>query len=137
MSNVNFEDYSISCKAAIKDESRKFLQEACSMMKSQVQRNTRVDTGQTKGSWHYRTDGDKLIGYIGSDYENAIWEEFGTGLYAVNGDGRKKVPWWYKDEKGVWHQTSGKKPSRALFNAFQSLRDTLIKTAQARLGAIK
>lgn len=67
-------------------------------------------------------DESSLTVAIGSDYENAIWEEFGTGIYAVNGDGRKDVPWTYYDEQGEKHVTFGKHPKRMLWNAFQSLQ---------------
>ena len=54
---------------------------------------------------------------IGSSDQNAIWEEFGTGEHALQGNGRKGG-WSYQDEKGDWHYTTGKKPSRAFFKAY-------------------
>ena len=47
--------------------------------------------GQTKSSWDRKVLENE--GVVGSSSENAIWEEFGTGDYAVNGDGRK-TPWY-------------------------------------------
>ena len=55
--------------------------------------------------------------YIGSNYENAIWEEFGTGEYALEGNGRRGG-WHYEDDNGDWHFTYGKTPNRALWNAY-------------------
>ena len=43
--------------------------------------------------WTYQVDESKLEATIGNPMENAIWEEFGTGEYALNGDGRKGK--WY------------------------------------------
>lgn len=109
--------------AVVKEEMRSavksFCSEAGSELKSQTQRNSRVDTGQTKGSYHYRTidRANETSVAVGSDYENAIWEEFGTGEYALKGDGRKGG-WVYKDEKGNFHKTKGKTPNRPLYNAF-------------------
>ena len=58
---------------------------------------------------------------IGNPLENAIWEEYGTGEYALKGNGRKK-PWVYKDERGNWHTTHGKKPLRPLQKAFDKTK---------------
>lgn len=87
--NVEFRDCSISVKAAIKDTLIAALYEAAGAVVSQTAKNTRVDTGQLKGSWTYAVDEAEVEAAIGSPLENAIWEEFGTGLYALNGDGRK------------------------------------------------
>lgn len=99
------------------------LEEAIGELESQTKRNTKVKTGKTKASWEHKVDSDKHEAYVGSNYENAIWEEFGTGIYAQNGNGRKDVPWTYRDEKGQWHRTSGKKPRRALQRAFKSTKN--------------
>lgn len=134
VSNVNFEDYSVQCKKTIEDRICSFLEDATAEIESQAKRNSRVKSGKTKGSFQHFVDRQSLTGYVGSDYENAVWEEFGTGLYALNGDGRKDVPWKYKDPSGQWHITSGKKPTRALWNAFQTLQAQIIKMAEKKLG---
>ena len=86
-----------------------WLYEAAGELEAQVKRNTKVGTGQLKNSWTYKVDESKGEATIGSPLENAIWEEFGTGQYALHGDGRK-TPWVYKDDKGKWHTTIGKHP---------------------------
>lgn len=103
-----------------------FLYEACGELQARTQRNSRVDTGQTKGSYEYVIDESKGEGKIGSNLENAIWEEFGTGEYALHGDGRKGG-WVYKDAKGNYHHTYGKTPNRPLNNAFTALKSKFIK----------
>lgn len=129
--SVEFDDYSIRAKEALNDATKKWLREASGELEAQVKRNTSVDTGQLKNSWTYSVDEDAGEAKVGSPLENAIWEEFGTGQYALNGDGRKTA-WTYKDQKGNWHKTTGKKPNRALNNAFTSLKGKL----QARLEQI-
>ena len=83
-----------------------------------------------RSSWDTHVDEATLEAKVGSALENAIWEEFGTGEYALNGDGRK-TPWVYTDRQGETHFTHGKKPNRALWNAFQTLKPKLIKRAEA------
>lgn len=44
----------------------------------------------------------------GPDAEYAVYIEYGTGIYAVNGDGRKD-PWWYATPEGKFFFTHGAK----------------------------
>lgn len=122
--SVEFEDYSARVKGALSDAGKQWLMEAAGELETQVKRNTRVDTGQLKNSWTYNVDEAAQEAKVGSPLENAIWEEFGTGQYALNGDGRKTA-WMYEDRNGEWHKTTGKKPNRALNNAYTSLKGKL------------
>ena len=125
MSDVKFTDNSIQVIGTIERELLNALEEASGELEGRVKDNSRFDTGKTKGSWNHKVDEAKHEAYVGSNYENAIWEEFGTGIYALNGNGRKDVPWVYQSEDGKWHRTSGKKPSRALYNAFNSMKNSI------------
>lgn len=132
--SVNFEDYSIEVKNAIKEKAISFLYEAGDLVLTKVTKNydsaNRVDTGQTKGSFRRTVWDDDLAVHIGSNYENAIWEEFGTGIHAEHGDGRK-TPWkYYSRRKGRWFTTSGKKGHRPFQKAYNSTKDKIIKQAE-------
>lgn len=133
---VKFKDFTINVEGAIDDKIDIVLEECAAEMESQAKRNTRVDTGKTKNSFTHRVTGSFLAGRyraeIGSTSENAIWEEFGTGEYALNGNGRKGG-WYYEDEKGWGHFTHGKTPSRAFYRAYTKLKDKLIKHIQESL----
>lgn len=133
MSKVTFIDHTEEVKGLIAELAYRALEEAAGELESQVKRNTAVDTGQTKNSWTHRVAGSMVAGEykaeIGSPMENAIWEEFGTGEYALNGDGRKGG-WFYVDEKGDGHFTHGKHPRRPFFKAYTSLKNKLIKHIQ-------
>lgn len=135
MADVIFEDYSIKVKAAIEDNINIALEECAGELESQVKRNSRVDTGKTKNSFRHHVDEGEHAAYIGSNDENSIWEEFGTGEHALNGDGRKGG-WYYVDAKGEGHYTTGKKPSRAFWRAFTSLKSKLIKHIQDSLKGL-
>jgi len=127
--SVKFTNNSAKVIAKLDDAVIAYLYEAGESLSSQVADNSRVGKGELKGSWNYRVDESKGATTIGSPLENAIWEEFGTGEYALNGDGRKGG-WYYKDEKGKWHHTYGKTPHRAFKRAFDSLKNALIKRAE-------
>lgn len=132
INSVKFEDYSKKVLSKMDDLINQWLEESAGELESQVKRNTKVDTGQTKASWEHKVDTAKKEAYVGSNYMNAVWEEFGTGQYALNGDGRK-TPWVYKDAKGNWHRTKGKKPRRALWNAKQTTEGKIKKRLETIL----
>lgn len=119
MAEVKFEDFSIKVTEALKKAAIAGLEDAANEIQTQAVRNSRVDQGQLKGSWKHTIDENKMEATIGSPLENAIWEEFGTGEYAANGDGRKGG-WVYRDGAGDYHHTMGKKPNRTLQRAFDS-----------------
>ena len=135
MADVVFEDYFIEVQNTLDGKINAVLEECAGEIESQVKRNTRVDTGRTKNSWQHKVVDSEHTAYIGSNYENAIWEEFGTGEYALEGNGRKGG-WVYKDAKGDWHRTTGKKPSRAFFKAYTSLKNRVINRIQNSLKGL-
>lgn len=128
--SVRLEDFSVQVIGVLEDAAIAYLYEAAGEVEAQAKRNTRRgSTGQTANSWSYKVDENKLEATVGNPLENAIWEEFGTGEYALHGDGRKGG-WIYKDEKNQWHHTYGKTPNRALHNSFVTLKNPLIKRCQ-------
>ena len=135
MAKIIFEDYSIKVKEAIESNINAVLEECAGELESQVKRNSRVRTGKTKNSFRHMVDDEKHIATIGSSDENAIWEEFGTGEHALKGNGRKGG-WFYEDEKGDGHFTYGKKPSRAFWNAYTSMKAKIIQHIQNSLKGL-
>lgn len=133
--SVKFHDFSIQVKGAMCEAAVAALEEAAGEIEAQAKRNTRVDTCKTKNSFQHKVVDDELTAYIGSNYENAIWEEFGTGEYALEGNGRKGG-WFYVDEKGQGHFTHGKRPSRAFWNAYTSLQSAIIRMIQNRMKGL-
>lgn len=129
--SVEFKDFSKIVIKNINEKGVAWLEEASGEIEAQTKMNTKVDTGKTKGSWEHRVDENKMEAEVGSRYKNALWEEFGTGIYALNGDGRK-TKWVYTPDGKHFYTTVGKKPRRALYRAFTSLKNKLIKSAQER-----
>lgn len=133
MAEIKFIDHTEEIKSLIADLAFSGLEEAAGELETAVKRNTVVDTGQTKNSWQHRVTGSMMAeeynATVGSDYQNAIWEEFGTGDYALNGDGRKGG-WFYEDEYGIGHFTHGKKPRRPFWKAYSTMKPKLIKFLQ-------
>ena len=134
--SVEFHDFSRIVLQKIQETGEVFLEEVGGELESQVKQNTKVDTGKTKGSWEHIVNAEKMEVQVGSRYKNALWEELGTGIYALNGDGRQKVPWVYRTPDGKFHSTVGKKPRRALFNAYNSKKNQIIREARRRFGKL-
>jgi len=157
---VKFEDNSIKVKGAINDAMIAWLYEASAEIKAETVRNcTRNDTGQTKGAWTTVVNESKGEAVVGNPLQNAIWEEFGTGEYAIHGDGRKG--WWvyvkdsstgtstksggkqytkeeaeravaYLRSKGLdAHMTKGKTPIRALEKAYNTKKEKVKSRAES------
>lgn len=126
---VEFQDFSVLVKGDLDEKARNWLEEAAVEIESQAKRNSRVDTGQLKGSWVHMQNTVAYEAKVGSPLENAIWEEFGTGEYAVGGDGRKGG-WFYEDDEGNGHFTHGKKPNHTLQRAFDTKKAIIINRAK-------
>ena len=145
--DFKFEDNSIQVCDAIASAGQQWLDDSTRLVLNQTIRNQRVDTGRTKTSWKRTVSGNK--GLVGSEMENAIWEEYGTGAHSDNGQGRK-TPWYvpkadfkghhpptYKGKVVVvfgkggkeYFKTDGKTPNRALRNA----KDSCLETIRQRL----
>lgn len=122
----NFKDNSDTIKRQLEDGIISFLTEAAGEIASQASRNSRVDTGATKSSYMYFVDSSSKSVAVGSQLENALWEEFGTGEYAEKGDGRKGG-WFYVDSKGDGHFTHGKTPNRPMRNAYDASKTKILK----------
>ena len=130
--SVIFNDFSKDVIDKINRLGIAWLEEASGEIEAQTKQNTKVDTGKTKGSWEHVVHEHKLEAEVGSRYKNALWEELGTGIYALNGDGRK-TKWVYKNPKdGKFYTTVGKKPRRALYNAYNSKKNLIIQEVQRR-----
>lgn len=130
MADVKFEDFTIQVSDAIDNKINGVLEECAGEMVSQVKRNSRVKTGQTRNSFQHKVVESEHAAYIGSNDINAIYEELGTGEYALHGNGRKGG-WTYKSDKdGKFYHTHGKTPSRAFWKAYTSMKSKIISRIQ-------
>lgn len=151
--NVEFNDNSIQVARELKEAVKRWLYEAGGELQTKIVRNSRTDMGQTKGSYRYEVDEDNGVCEVGSSLENAVWEEFGTGEYALNGDGRqgywvyvkgqdpqsssttqsktytlqeaKKVVAILRSKGLEAYYTKGKRPNRPMMKAYESSKEPL------------
>lgn len=109
----------------------KKVEKACLVVETQAKQDCPVDQGILRASITSETEvtGEEIVGRIGSNLEYAPYVHNGTGIYAVNGDGRK-TPWFYKVNAGKYkggHLTVGQKPQPFLEYASIFNRDKIEK----------
>lgn len=126
---VIFKDNSIAAVALLEKSVQKWLENSSELLEAQVKENTAVDTGKTRNGWTHQVNNLSHQAIIGNPYKNSVWEEFGTGEYALNSRGRKKG-WSYIDDDGNWHFTYGKYPRRPFHNAFEKRKHDIINHAK-------
>ena len=90
-------------------------QQGVSHVKQIITAESRIDSGDMRNSITHEVDNSDGKVYVGTDVEYAIYNEYGTGIYADNGKGRK-TPWFYVDAKGEGHWTRGMKPIHMIKN---------------------
>ena len=150
---VEFQDFTIKVQGEIDDKIDGVLAEVAGEIISQTKRNSRVGSAgaKTKNSFQYKVDSSSHTAFMGSPDENALWEELGTGEHALQGNGRKGA-WYVPVEKVTgykkptyngkviivhgkdgqdFYKTNGKKPSRAFWKAYTSLKNATIKRIQS------
>lgn len=105
------------------------MNKACRVVETAAKKNCTglfdKPTGTLKASITHEVEiqGKEFEGYVGTNLEYGPYQEFGTGKYAENGDGRK-TPWAYTDERTgetIW--TAGNKPKPFLRPALTDNRD--------------
>ena len=109
----------------------KKVEKACLLVETQAKQDCPVDQGFLRASITSETEliEDAITGRIGSNLEYAPYVHNGTGIYAVNGDGRK-TPWFYNVKAGKYqggHLTVGQKPQPFLAYASLFNRDKIEK----------
>lgn len=102
------------------------MQDACLVVETSAKKKAPKGTGALRRS--IQTDvtvmPNEVTGIVFTPLFYAPYVEFGTGIHAEK-QGRKDVPWTYKDDKGEWHTTSGMKPQPYLRPALYENRSEI------------
>lgn len=117
-------EFSNSCERAkrqLEHQILKNITKACLLVERDAKKNCPIDQGILKAAMTHDINiwFGEVIGRIGNTMEYAPYVHQGTGIYAIDGNGRK-TPWRYKVESGKyegWHITKGQKPQPFLENA--------------------
>ena len=111
------------------------MQDACNLVEGAAKDKGPKDTGALRRSITSKVEvtGNSIEGIVFTPLEYAPYQEFGTGLFAENGNGRK-TPWVYMDDKGNYHYTRGQHPQPYMRPALEENKDKIINIIK---GALK
>ena len=112
------------------------MQDACNIVESAAIDKAPRKTGALRRSIKSKVEltGNSIEGIVYSPLEYAPYQEYGTGLFAENGNGRK-TGWAYEDEKtGETIFTRGNRPHPFLRPAVNENKDKIINIIK---GALK
>lgn len=118
-------------KQKMPERIREGMEKVCLKVEADSKKNCPPSiTGNLRASITHKVvdeeDGE-IAGYVGSNLDYAPYIHQGTGIYAIEGNGRKEVPWSYYDErKGEWQSTKGIKPTPFIQMAIDENMDDII-----------
>lgn len=100
---------------------------ACATVEAAAKQKAPKDTGALRRSITSKieADGMTIEGDIYTSLEYAPYVEYGTGLFAESGNGRK-TGWGYKDDEDNWHYTHGQHPQPYMRPALNENREKII-----------
>ena len=137
--NIAFDDKEVNKKLdkiiskLLPDAIRQGLEEACLIVESGAKKNCNVDDGVLRSSITHEVENNE--GIIGTNVEYAPYYHEGTGIYAIEGNGRQ-TPWTYCDAKGEFHTTKGQKPKQFLKKAVDENKNRIINCFENKLEEV-
>ncbi len=111
------------------EQAQQALGQACALVERSAKQKAPKGEGDLRRSITSKVEG--LVGIVFTPLEYAPYVEYGTGIHAEGGNGRKDVPWAYVDEKTgelIW--TSGQEPQ-------PYMRPALYDNKQAIMAILK
>ena len=111
---------------------------AAQFVEGEAQEKAPKRTGRLKGSIESKVEreGNMITGIVFTPVEYAPYQEFGTGLFAVNGDGRK-TGWAYEDElTGKTVYIRGNRPHPFLAPALRENEDVVLQILKGGLNDV-
>ena len=111
------------------DQIKQAMGKVCALVEKTAKEKAPKDTGALRRSItsNVSEEADYIVGTIYTPLEYAPYVEYGTGLFAENGNGRSDVPWSYKDDEGNWHSTSGQRPHPYMRPALTENREKILE----------
>lgn len=116
----------------------KGVEKALTRIEADAKRNCPVDDGRLRSSITHTVEasGEEARGRVGTNVDYAPYVHEGTGIYARDGNGRKK-PWVYVHPKtGERVFTHGQKPRPFLRDAMESNQGNIAKIFQETVDGL-
>ena len=134
MIKVKWTDNTSKVLADLQRQGMQFVSEGGQAIRSEMASRAPVRLGNLRASIQVETFVEDGIptSETGPTAEYAPYVEYGTGIYAADGSGRK-TPWRYKDEEGKWHVTSGQEAQPFAEPGFQAAKPQIDRLAERLL----
>ena len=113
------------------------MEQACLKVEAEAKENCPANTGELRQSITHEVERapTKVEGVIGSNLEYAPYVHQGTGIYALEGNGRKDVPWTYYDvSAGEFRSTKGIEATPFLQQAIDDNRNEILNYFEGIIG---
>lgn len=122
---------------ADKQQLKKALKKSCALVERSAKQKAPKGDGDLRRSIKSKIeeDSESVRGVVYTPLMYAPYVEYGTGLFAEGGNGRKDVPWGFKDEKTgetIW--TKGQKPIPYMRPALDENREQILSILKERLA---
>lgn len=135
---VELKDYTAQILESWETKGKSFMLEVKDLVAGQAADNSPRDSGDLKRSFKEDSYVDEAEGvaYIGSSLKYSIYQEYGTGEYALQGKGRLGGWVYYSDKKGRFYFTKGTTPKRMLYRAIKTTRPMIEARAKEIFGTV-
>lgn len=103
----NFLYASVKAETAVERQ----LVESAILVENDAKLNINSVSGRLANSITHRIvrEDGVMVAEVGTNVFYGPYVEFGTGIHAKDGNGRKE-PWWYQNQDGDWIYTHGSRP---------------------------
>lgn len=101
---------------------------SCLLVEGAAKQIAPKDTGALRNSITSKVEqtSEAITGMVYTPLEYAPYVEYGTGLFAEEGNGRQS-PWIYEDDDGVKHKTTGQHPQPFMRPALNENKQKIIE----------
>lgn len=113
----------------------KSMKDAVLFLEGESKRNCPAEKGTLRQSITNEVEikPDGVYGYVGSNLDYAPYVHQGTGIFALEGNGREEVPWTFQDAEGNWITTYGIPATPFIQNAIDANRAAVIQYFEGAL----
>ena len=131
-------DCADDCKKEIEREVEKEAKVVQAQAKLLVPSKTEFSTGNLRNNINtsVKWEGNTCVGVISANTNYAIYVEYGTGIYAPNGNGRP-IPWVYTPDNGEhFYWTRGQHPQPFMNPALENAKDKIFRDLTEMVGRL-
>jgi len=113
----------------IQQKTQQLVRKVSTTMQKEIKFWTPVEYGRLRNSIRVYSGNGGMSAQIRTSVPYAVYVEYGTGIYAEGGGGRK-TPWVYYHRRWGWTKTRGQRPKLFFRKGFNDVVNNLDNIAQ-------